>query len=347
MLRFGLIIVAGVGLLCGCAQTDFSSSAGGATTSGKANTDTATVSGDFASGTTPAAAMAANLDASDTLALLKATWSTEDETAVTLNSDTATVNGLGAKVTWDTITITAPGDYRFTGTLHGQVVVDVPDSNSVVRLILDGANITGSTGPAIAVDHAARVALVLTDGSQNSLADAQNYGQAGQSAAEAALYSDSDLAISGTGSLSVIGSNADGISCEGGLVADAAIDITAEADGIHGRNYLILVGGQLDVEAGGDGLRSDNQQDATAGYVDIQSGTVSLDTDSFGIQASTDVIVSGGLLDIDSGSTGATAESSPTYGLSAGVGIVIDGAQLQHGGIDVTPQSTGESQQPR
>ena len=80
-----------------------------------------------------------------------------------------------------TVTITAAGTYRINGTLtDGQLVVEVP-GDGVVTLILDGADITSSTGSALLVSDAQSVVVQLADGTQNTLSDASTYAQTGTS----------------------------------------------------------------------------------------------------------------------------------------------------------------------
>ena len=76
-----------------------------------------------------------------------------------------------------TVTITAAGTYRISGTLtDGQVVVDVP-GDGVVTLILDGADITSSAGSALVITDAEAAVVQLADGSQNTLTDGTGRGR--------------------------------------------------------------------------------------------------------------------------------------------------------------------------
>jgi hypothetical protein len=85
--------------------------------------------------------------------------------------DAIVVEGAGAQVAGNTVTITAGGTYRITGTLSdGQIVVAANDSDKV-QMILDGAGITSSSSAPIYVKNAKNVAIVLADGSQNYLVD--------------------------------------------------------------------------------------------------------------------------------------------------------------------------------
>ena len=65
------------------------------------------------------------------------TWRPEDVQAIDLN---AVQNGV--------FTISQKGDYLLSGTLSGQIVIEVPEEEKV-RLILNGVTITSPRGPAI------------------------------------------------------------------------------------------------------------------------------------------------------------------------------------------------------
>ena len=69
----------------------------------------------------------------------------------------------------------------------------------VVRIILDGAQLTSSTGSPFVVQSANEAIVYLEDGTTNSLSDAATYADQGTDAPNAALYSMADLTIAGTG----------------------------------------------------------------------------------------------------------------------------------------------------
>ena len=163
-------------------------------------------------------------------------------TSITEDSDAVDVDGT-------TVTISAAGTYRISGSLSdGQVIVDAGDE-AVVQLILDNADITNADGAAIAVMSAETAIVILADGSVNTLADGATYVFAeGEDEPNATLYSTSDLTITGEGALYVQASYNDGIASKDGLVIDSG-DITVEAidDGIRGKDYVVVSDGTLDI----------------------------------------------------------------------------------------------------
>ncbi|MCA5894296.1 carbohydrate-binding domain-containing protein [Isoptericola sp. NEAU-Y5] len=294
------------------------------TSSGEASSSTVAIDN---SGLGAEEVLAENLSSAETAALADATWEASEEVAITLEGDTATASGNGVTVDGTTVTITRPGTYRVSGTLDDGGLVVASPADGVVRLVLDGADITSSTGAAIDVQDADQVSVVLAGGSTNRLEDADTYADTtSDNAANAALYSTADLALSGDGALEVVGNANDGITGKDGLVI-AAGDITVQAadDAVRGKDYLVVAGGVIDVEAGGDGLKSDADDDETAGYVALTGGEVTVEAGSDGVQGFTDVAVTGGTLTVTGSEEGIEAATVVQSGGDVDITSIDDG----------------------
>ena len=249
-------------------------------------------------------------------------------TTIALNGTSATVTGMGAASSGGVVTVSAPGTYVVSGSLaDGQIVVDAPDDGTV-RLVLAGASITNSSDSGIRVDEGDKTVLILAEGTTNTVADGATYAEAVEQ--NAAVWSDDDLSIGGSGTLVVTASFEDGIASKDGLVIAAGrITVTAPDEGIRGKDYLVISGGTLDVTAGGDGLKSDEDGDPDLGYVLIAGGTISVDADGDAVTAETDALVTGGTLALRSGGgAGVTPGDASTKGLKAGVLAVVDDGTL-------------------
>jgi hypothetical protein len=288
-------------------------------------------------------------------------WDAASEVAILL-SDGSSTAGDGVTIDGDVVTITAAGTFRISGSLSdGRIVVDT-DADDVVRLVLDGVDIASSTTAPIAVADAAKVVVILADGSQNRLTDATTYQfeSADVDEPNAALFSTADLTIAGQGSLVVNANYDDGIASKDGLViAGGSIAITAVDDGIRGKDYVIVQDGTLEVDAGGDAIKADNAEDATRGYVAISGGTLALTAGTDAIDASTTAVVSGGELSIAAGDDaihaetrlevhGGTIDISRSYeGLEA-TQIVITGGAIElvaeDDGLNVAGGNDGSAQ---
>ncbi|MCF4123237.1 carbohydrate-binding domain-containing protein [Antribacter sp. KLBMP9083] len=337
------------GALAGCSAV--------AATETTTTTTTESTETDTSTGTTTTAvaldvteALADNKDYTETAALADETWDASDEVAITLEGDTASASGDGVTVDGSTVTITAPGTYRISGTLtDGQIVVSSA-VEGVVRLVLDGADITSSTTSAIAVMEADKVSVVLADGTQNSLEDASTYEYAdGEDEPNAALFSAADLVISGGGSLDVTGSSNDGIASEDELViAGGTITVTAVDDGVRGKDYLVVTGGTLDVTAQGDGLKSDNEDGTdddgdTVGYIAFLGGDVTVSSGDDGVHAESDLVIGDGTLTVTEAVEGLEGAHILVAGGTVDVTASDDGLNAAGATSTTTDDTTAEN----
>jgi hypothetical protein len=210
------------------------------------------------------------------------------------------------------VTITKPGSYHVSGTLtDGQLVVD-SKAEGVAWLELDGIDIANSTGSALVVKNVESAVLTLASGSTNTLSDATTYVFPDEKTTEpdAALFSSSDLTITGAGTLKVTGNAGDAIGAKDGLVIEGGtLDVTAADDAIRARDYLVVNGGALNLTAKGDGLKATNDEDAGAGYVYISGGEIKVDAKTDCVQAVSDALVGGGALNLMCGDDGVTSDA--------------------------------------
>ena len=262
-------------------------------------------------------------------------------------SDGESEGGSGVSVDADTVTITAAGTYRVSGTLtSGSLVVDTPDG--VVNLVLDGVDITAADVAALNVVEAEQVVVWLADGSDNVLADpaGATVDETVEDAPNATLFSTADLWIAGDGALSVTGHAADAITSKDTLVM-AGGDVTVDAadDGVRGKDHLVITGGSLTAKVQGDALRADDESfleepDAAVGVVWIDGGTLDLTAGSDAIDAARQVTVKSGDLTIAAADDG--IHSDNVLRISGGdVSITesvegIEGAYMRLSGGDVS-----------
>jgi hypothetical protein len=335
-------------LLTGCAAV--SSAAVSSTADGSSATTSPSASTAVAvdQSTSAAEVLAANqdthADADD------AEWDAAEVVAISLTGAGAAVGGAAGSdsgrdavtISGSTVTITAAGTYELSGTLDdGQIVVASPGEGTV-RLILDGVDISNSTGAALVVSEADEAMIVLAEGTANALSDTDSY--ADDADANAALYSAADLTITGPGALEVTGNGNDGITSTDGLVITAGtITVTAVDDGIRGKDYLVVDGGTITVAAGGDGLTSDNEEDTTRGYIALTGGSIDVTATGDGLQAFTDIVLSGADVTVESGGgSGATlAADASAKGVKSGVVTLVDGGSLTVDAADDALHSDG------
>ncbi|GAB5520864.1 MAG: carbohydrate-binding domain-containing protein [Rhodothermales bacterium] len=270
------------------------------------------------------------------------TYTAASATTITLTGMSASVIGAGATTSDSVVTVNAPGTYVVTGALtDGQIVVNSP-ADGLVQLVLSGASITSSTDSGIRIDEADRAVLILADGTTNTVADGATYPTNVEQ--NAAIWSDDDLSIGGTGALVVTASFEDGIASKDGLVIHGGeITVMAPDEGIRGKEYLVVRGGTLDVTAGGDGLKSDEDADTDLGYLLIAGGTITVDAAGDAVTAETDALLTGGTLALRSGGGAGVTPSdvTSTKGFKAGVMTVIDNGTLTIDASDDAVHSAG------
>lgn len=233
------------------------------------------------------------------------TWDSSSEVTIDLSNPTATD---GVTVSDGVITITKAGNYRLSGTYSGQVKVEAADSD-MVRLILDNATITNSTGAAINVVEADEVVIYTASGSTNTVSDGSSYSDTASGSPDAAIYSKSDLTLAGEGTLKVEGKYEEGIHTTDGLViASGTLEVTAANTGIKGKDYVDILDGTVTVTATKDGIKATNDTDGNRGWVRLSGGTVNISAGDDGFKAERVLEISGGTLNITQSNEGIEAQ---------------------------------------
>jgi len=294
------------------------------------------------------------------------TWNASTATQITLTGSTAAISGSGASISGGTVTITQAGTYVVSGTLSkGQILVNAA-KDDLVRLVLNGVDITADTNAAICAAQANKLVLILADGSTNIVADTDSYTYADIEKEEpnAAIFSKCDLSINGTGSLTVIGSFNHGIATKDDLViAGGNITVTAVNCAIRGKDSITILDGTFDLlSRDGDGLKAANDTDAEKGWIHIKGGTFNITAYHDGIQAYTTLLINDGTFHITTGggwpggslkrgshamtNDGVISGTNPidgSYkGLKADGGIVINGGTFTISSYDDSVHTNGD-----
>lgn len=217
-------------------------------------------------------------------------------TAIVLSGDRAGVTGLGAEADGSAVTIVYPGTYRISGTLeNGQLVVDCGDYHGAVYLILEGASVSCDSGPALYVKQSDKTVIHLAAGTENALRDGADYviAEGQEEKSGGGVYSADDLFIQGEGSLTVVGTGADGIRSKDGLtVSGGTLTVYSADDALQGSDYVAVESGNISLHAYGDGIHT------TEGYVALSGGEVRVASAGDGVSAAAELTVSGGALSV-------------------------------------------------
>lgn len=296
--------VTSVTLIAALGLTGCSTASGTTLTSGTSTVHSA-VSGTTAGTSTSNTAAGQTLDTQTHYTNEDLTWDSSGEKTIDLANPTATD---GVSVENGTITITSGGTYRLTGEYSGQVKIEAAKTDTV-RLVLDNAKITNSTGAAINVVSAAEAIIYTAAGTTNTVADEANYTATGDDDPDAAIYSTANLTLAGDGSLSVKGSYEEGIHTTGGLViASGTLEVNAANTGIMGKDYVDIIGGIVNVTAAQDGIKSTNTDDESMGFTRLSAGSVTVSAGDDGLKAPRTLEISGGTLNIEKSNEGIEAQ---------------------------------------
>lgn len=300
------------------------------------------------------------VDSSFSASDLEVGYDESDATQITCMNATAQITGSGAEIADGVITITQGGIYVLSGSLSGQLRVHA--ASQEVQLVLSGVSITSQNGPALWIEQAEKAVVLLPDGTENSLTD----GQAGDESneANACLYAQSDLTVNGEGTLYIDGNRCHGVFCKGTLsITGGTFHVTAENDGVKGKDGVKILMADMTIQAGGDGIQSNEDQLTDLGYVSIGGGAFQIIAAADGIQAESTLCISGGTFHITAGGGSAQApqKNSPEFrsspgqapeesehaeisggkGLKAGNAIEISGGAFQIDALDDAVHSNG------
>lgn len=219
------------------------------------------------------------------------------------------VEGTGAAVNGNTVTISSAGVYSLSGK-SSDVKVLINAEKSDVKLLLNGVELTSKNGSVIDCEKAKQLTLCVVGGTKNTISDTNNYTfAANEDEPDAAVFSRSDTVITGSGELALNGQYKDAIKCKDGLtIGGGKLSITSAADAITGKDYAVVYGGEISIVSGGDGIKSTNSTDEGYGYVTVTDGSLNIESEKDGIQAETLLTISGGDVKIKAGGDEADAE---------------------------------------
>ncbi len=254
----------------------------------------------------------------------KAGTGTNADASITLNGNSIAVEGSGARVSGSTVTITAAGTYKITGTLNdGQVIVNTLDKDKV-KLILNGVKITCSdSSPVYVIGSPNKTVIYLQEGSVNILEDGSVYDSSkadpSTDAPAAAIFSMDDLKLEGSGELYVTGNYNKGIFTKDDLeIEGGSIYVKASDDGIRGKDSITMTGGAVYIDAGADGLRTSNETDKGKGNIQVDGGALYIKAEQDAVQSVGDIGISSGKIVIYCG--GGSDNSSSKANTNTGKG---------------------------
>jgi hypothetical protein len=236
---------------------------------------------------------------------LDSAWNATTAVKIAFNQTSISVDGSGATVNRNIVTITRAGTYVVSGTLSDGQIRIAATKKDVVRLVLNNTNITNSTGAPIYASQCDKLIITLAPGAKNTLTDGGSrfvYASAADEEPNAALFSKDDLSINGTGALTVNAGFNNGIGTKDDFViAGGNITVNAANHGLRGNDSVTILGGVFVINSTGDGVHS-------KGDIIISGGDFALTTKDDGIHSDKDLYISGGNIRVLASYEGLEAE---------------------------------------
>jgi len=194
------------------------------------------------------------------------------------------------------------------------------DGDLKATLVLNGLTLTNSNGPAVNIENGKRIAVVLTDGTVNTLTDSSSGSH------KAAFMVNGHTEFEGGGTLNLTGSLSHAFWGDEYVVFKKSLGtinvLSAQKDGFNVNQYIEMNGGVITVKnVEDDGLQVSLEGDGSAedtGALTIQAGTLNVSATGKGLKAEGDVAVSGGYVTVTS-SGGEGIESEGAVDITGGV----------------------------
>lgn len=220
-----------------------------------------------------------------------------------------------------TIAIDAGGVYVITGVGEGNIVVSA-GNDETVTLVLSGCDLTSPDGPVIYAEQSDKLILNLAEGTENHLADSAD----STSDVKSVVFSNDDVTVNGTGSLTIAANVGNGINTDDDLVVtNGTIDITAENNCLKANDAITIKDATLTLIAGNDAIHCENASDGTLGLITIESGTFAISAYGDGLDAGNAVTVYGGTFTIVSGVNNLSIATVSGKGIKATATVAIAG----------------------
>ena len=265
---------------------------------------------------------------------IKTDWETKG--TITFSDDDMTIDGSGASDEDGILYITEGGAYTLTGTSSSASILINTEEN--VKLILDGVELTSTTGPVIYGAQVKNLYIELAAGPTNNLADSDNYetDSEGEEVGKAVISCNDDLIILGEGTLSVTANHKHGIASDDKLYIEAGvINVNSNvSDGIRANDLLCIDGGTVNVTSVNEGMESKQT-------IIINDGEITVNSVDDGINATSYIEINGGTVLVTSSENDAIDSNGGFDGCITinGGTVNASGAQMPEGGLDADEAS--------
>jgi len=205
------------------------------------------------------------------------------------------------------VTLTKEGVYVLSGDATDVTVVVEADDEAKLQVVLDGVSIGNENAPAIYVKSADKV-FVTTTSSDNVMEVTGSYEADGDTNLDAVIFSKQDLVLNGTGTLTIVSAEGNGITSKDDLkVTGGTYSITSLMDALEANDSIRIAGGDITIVTDKDGLHAENEDDLSLGYIYILDGTLHITADDDAIRGTSVVQIDGGVITIETCTEGIEA----------------------------------------
>lgn len=235
-------------------------------------------------------------ESSDTEIEIKIDEETEEVEIVEtdISEITEIKDGISYDSTNKLFTITAGGEYSFKGQFEGNILVNAGDDDEV-KVTLEGFTIKSSVDSPIKCANAGELQVSIKKGTENFIYDTRAVKVEDNDAqGNGAITSDSDLKISGKGSLVVVGNYNNGIHTKDDLKIkpevnnNSSIQIKAVNNCLKGNDSIEIESGNLVlISTAGNAVKTENTDISSKGK---QRGTISITGGQLDIYSAKDAI---------------------------------------------------------
>ena len=204
-------------------------------------------------------------------------------------------------------TISEYGSYDFSGTLVGQIFVNVPeteDDSGTVELNFNGVDISYEGNSPIYIKSADEVKIKAKKNTKNSVTDLRALESVeDETQGGGAIYAKSDLKFVGTGELVVTGTYNNGVHTTKDLkVKNQTLTVTAPNNALKGNDSVTIESGVVTaISTAGDAIKTSNTDLSSSGKqrgtVTLSGGTINLYAAYDGVDAAYDAIVTSSIDD--------------------------------------------------
>lgn len=234
-------------------------------------------------------------------------------------------------------TISSYGTYTLSGSLVGQIYVDVPETDegeSEVEIDLNEVDISYGENSPIYIASADKVKIKAIKKTTNTITDLRELESSeDESQGNGAIYGKADLNLIGTGTLNVVGTYNNGVHTTKDLkIKKQNLTVTAPNNAIKGNDSINITSGSITaISTGGDALKTSNSDISTSGKqrgnISITGGTVNLYAACDGIDAAYDAIIAEGVDEDDPDVTTVPEVSIKTNKFSSYTGEIVSSSE--------------------